>query len=150
LAGIRKRYANYPADKLNVGAVVVDSAGNALGYLQMALHGMPVYPEGLHTTKPGEAYIETIGVGPNARGKGVGTTLLVWAEATAKERGCTVLGLGVVNGNPASRLYDRFGFVAEEVDCCDSLCGAGIVFCLLGRPYGCCAQWGSTDMYKKL
>ncbi|MGW2300411.1 GNAT family N-acetyltransferase [Streptomyces sp. NPDC001809] len=45
------------------------------------------------------------------RGQGVGTALVRAAEALVRERGGTVLGLGVGDGNPrAAALYARLGY----------------------------------------
>ena len=43
-----------------------------------SVKGHPVYPLGLHTCHPGEMYIEQIAVSADARGMGIGTTLLRW------------------------------------------------------------------------
>ena len=51
--------------------------------MQLAIHPMND-KDGLHTTKPGETYIEQIGVATAARGKGVGKLLLQWAEAQVR------------------------------------------------------------------
>ena len=48
----------------------------------------------------------TIGVAPQARGRGVGTALL---EELLSRVGC--VSLSVETDNPAVRLYERFGFV---------------------------------------
>lgn len=54
-----------------------------------------------HTCKEGEAYIVVIAVSERARGKGVGTTLMKWAENWALQRRHTMISLTVVNGNRA-------------------------------------------------
>ena len=72
----------------------------------MAIHPMHD-KDGLHTTKPGEAYVEQLSVAAAARGKGIGKLLLGWAEARAREHNCRILTLSVLNGNPAMRLYER-------------------------------------------
>jgi ribosomal protein S18 acetylase RimI-like enzyme len=98
------------------------------------------FEEMIHIPKPNELYIDMLAVTKEARGKGLGTKLLNWAEGIAKERDFTILTLEVVNGNPAKRLYDRFGFD----DASSTWFGA---FFMLGRVHG---QFGSTFMVKKL
>ena len=122
-----------------------------LGYVQLA-----TYPtndkEYLHTTKPGETYIEQVSVASAARGKGVGKVLLQWAEARAREQQSTVLTLSVLNGNVARRLYERYGFqaVTSNDECTECLVGC-VVCCVVGRPYGMCdPHFGATDMKMKL
>ncbi|MFJ9580213.1 GNAT family N-acetyltransferase [Streptomyces sp. NPDC101191] len=45
------------------------------------------------------------------RGRGVGTALILAAEELARERGRTLLGLGVAHDNPrAAALYARLGY----------------------------------------
>jgi len=63
-----------------------------------------------------------------------------------------VLTLAVLNGNPARRLYERFGFVAEaRGDGCSDCIEACVVFCIIGRPYGLCdPHCGAVDMAKPL
>mmetsp|Transcript_11216 Transcript_11216/g.15725 ORF Transcript_11216/g.15725 Transcript_11216/m.15725 type:complete len:204 (+) Transcript_11216:62-673(+) len=94
----------------------------------------------IHSPKTDELYIDMLAVTAEARGKGVGTKLLNWAEGIARERNLKTLTLSVVNGNPAKRLYDRFGFEDAGSDFFMSTC-------LLGRAHG---QFGSTFMVKKL
>ena len=63
----------------------------------------------------------------------------------------TVLTLSVLNGNPAQRLYERFGFVVMPEDECEQCCAAAITLCAVGRPYGCChPHCGASDMRKVL
>jgi GNAT superfamily N-acetyltransferase len=94
----------------------------------------------MHTPQANEAYVDYMAVAKEARGMGAGTKLLAWAEDRARARGAVVLTLGVVNGNPAKRLYTRVGFVDTESFCCLS-------FCCLGMPHGRC---GATMMEKRL
>lgn len=51
---------------------------------------------------------------PDARGDGVGTTLLR-AIIDASRGRFDAIALSVREGNPAVRLYERFGFVTEQV-----------------------------------
>ena len=146
---IAQFYAQHP-ERLPLCGLAVDGAGAPLGFVQLAIH--PLHDkDGLHSTKPGETYIEQVGVAAVARGQGIGRRLLQWAEAQARARDCTTLTLAVLNGNPARRLYERIGFRAKPTDECGQCIGAGCVFCLVGRPYGACAPgWGATDMVKVL
>lgn len=62
-----------------------------------------------------EAYIDTVCVAPEARGKGIGTLLLQFAEELTKQRGYTKLSLNVeTQKEDARRLYERLGFVITE------------------------------------
>ncbi len=61
--------------------------------------------------RPGEAYVEFIGVDPKGQGMGAGAALLDTGEAMARERGLDQYVLYVaVDNEGARRLYDRFGF----------------------------------------
>lgn len=58
-----------------------------------------------------EFYIDSIAVAPIARGKGIGTELLHYAIAHAKQSGFKKVGLLVDLKNPnAQKLYERIGF----------------------------------------
>ncbi|KOY83830.1 GNAT family N-acetyltransferase [Lysinibacillus macroides] len=62
-----------------------------------------------------EAYIDTVCVAPAARGKGIGTLLLQFAEELTQQRGYTKLSLNVeTEKEDARRLYERLGFVITE------------------------------------
>ncbi len=54
--------------------------------------------------------IHDIAVLPEARGKGVGATLLEAVKEKAKERGCCKVTLEVREDNAARHLYERSGF----------------------------------------
>ncbi|GMI50278.1 hypothetical protein ScalyP_jg2000 [Parmales sp. scaly parma] len=144
----RKNYTRTP-DKLTVGGIAYETSTNApLGVIQCACHGH--YSE-LHTVKPGECYVDWLAVLPAARGKGVGTKLLQWAEERARERKCDRMTLGVINGNPAKRLYERFGFVTRYDGVVEAVCGVVFTLVCFGRPYGCLhGSCGSSMMEKKL
>ena len=148
---MKRRYESYPAEKLELGVVAILD-NQVVGHLQMTRKGLPVYPEELHTCKPGEMYIETICVAASARGKGIGKQLMEWSRQKAVATpGITMLTLEVLNGNRAQGLYERMGFVSQEQDCVDACCTSAMVFCFLGRPYGWCNPgWGATFMIQKL
>lgn len=62
-----------------------------------------------------EYYIDTICVHPNARGKGVGTMLLSFAEQVARDKNFCKLSLNVeTTKERALKLYERQGFVITE------------------------------------
>jgi ribosomal protein S18 acetylase RimI-like enzyme len=64
-----------------------------------------------HKLQEGELYIDTVGVLTEARGKGVGTSLLRFCETFAKERGFEKLTLMVIYENPkALALYKRLKY----------------------------------------
>ncbi|GMI12414.1 hypothetical protein TrVE_jg10366 [Triparma verrucosa] len=128
--------------------LALDSSGRPLGYIQLKGHGM--YCD-MHKVKPGEVHVESLAVLPEARGKGVGRKLLQWGEDKAKADGCSLYSLAVLKGNPALRLYERFGFVKKEADCVEACMANMFVLCCFGRPYGCCDQhFGAYDMEKKI
>ena len=62
------------------------------------------------------------------------------------------MSLGVVNGNPARRLYERFGFVAVERgrgcrQCVDDACMNCMICSFFGMAHGEC---GGVMMEKPL
>ncbi|MGM9950165.1 MAG: GNAT family N-acetyltransferase [Lysinibacillus sp.] len=62
-----------------------------------------------------EYYIDTVCVAPDARGLGIGTMLLRFAEEQARKFGHTKLSLNVETAKTkARRLYEREGFVVKE------------------------------------
>ncbi|KGR87189.1 GNAT family N-acetyltransferase [Lysinibacillus odysseyi] len=62
-----------------------------------------------------EYYIDTVCVAPDARGRGIGTLLLHFAEQQAKKLGYTKLSLNVETEKTKARsLYEREGFVVTE------------------------------------
>ena len=134
-----------------MAGIAVSKDGVPLGYVQLAIHPMKDQ-HGIHTLQPGEAYIEQIGVAAAARSKGIGKQLLQWAEERAREKHCTTLTLGVLFGNPAIHLYERFGFRQKPVDACEEWIVSPILVCfLMGRPYGLCdPHCGGVDMVKPL
>jgi ribosomal protein S18 acetylase RimI-like enzyme len=143
------KYMETNPSRLPSWGVAVDNDGRALGYVAMTFH--PMQPmDGLHTTKPGEAYIDQLMVSAAARGNGVGTKLLEWAEALARERNSTTLSLEVLNGNPARGLYERFGLEVQPADPCSRYFISPIfICCFASLPYGC-SHWGSVLMTKNL
>ena len=143
---IRRFYTKHP-ERLPMCGLAVGKDGVPVGYVQLAIY--PINDkDGLHVTKPGETYVEQICVSDAARGKGIGKLLLQWAEAKARAAGGTSMTLSVLNGNPARRLYERFGFVVvPEEGPCEHCIGGCVVTCLMGRPYGLCdPHFGAVSM----
>lgn len=136
-------------ERLATCAVAVRGDEEVVGFVQMTAHGMPqdFVSRMLHAPGPGECHIEMLAVSAEARGQGVGTKLLEWCEAVARERGARVLSLGVVAGNPARRLYERFGFVEQDQGTCERICASSMLCCLLGLPH---CQCGGVNMEKPL
>ena len=144
-----QREKQAPEHKALYAVAIDESTSKVLGFVHCCGHGMKC---DLHTPKPGELYVEELAVSAEARGKGVGTKLLQWAEAQAVARGDTVMSLAVLRGNRAQGLYERFGFEEQpHQDGCDECCECCFVTLCFGRPYGCChAGWGSAFMTKSL
>ena len=68
----------------------------------------------LENLAAGTWYVNAVAAFPDARGLGVGTQLMQWAEQRASELGLRGVSLIVSDGNPGARkLYDRIGY--EEV-----------------------------------
>lgn len=133
-------------EMMETSSAAVREDGTVVGFAHMVLHGMRRDPFAscLHSTRPGEAYIEELAVSADARGQGVGTKLLERCEEMARARGATVLSLAVVKGNPAIRLYERFGFVRLPDE---GVCTTLVVCCVIGLPHGQC---GGYSMEKPL
>jgi len=94
-----------------------------------------------------ECYIEMMSVLPEVRGQGIGTRLLQWCETRARECGAQTLTLGVVARNPAKRLYERFGFVDQEMGLFGACVGSAKLFGVFGFPHWGC---GGSTMAKNL
>lgn len=102
----------------------------------------------IHTPKPEEAYVSTLCVSSQARGKGVGGRLLEHAEALARKLNKKKLTLEVLNANPAERLYARFGFERVHEGKAEKCLNDFFACCLVGkREHG---KYGRTKMEKTL
>jgi ribosomal protein S18 acetylase RimI-like enzyme len=77
---------------------IVRSGGERAGFLVLDLNG------------PLGGYLQTIGVAPEWRGRGVGTAALAWAEARLFERHRNVLLCVSSFNRGAQRLYRRAGY----------------------------------------
>jgi ribosomal protein S18 acetylase RimI-like enzyme len=132
-------YRLYPDDKLATCGVVRDE-GKIVGMIQLQLAGQPGDPliPGImqHDPWPNEVYIETVAVAEEARGKGIGTDLLVWAAEFAAFKGARALTLDYVGKNPSAQLFARNGFqVVTNRDSVDVCCTGCFVFLFLGCRY---------------
>ncbi len=64
---------------------------------------------------PDEFYVDTICVHKDARGQGLGTALLHFAEEVASSHGFTKIALNVeTQKDKAKKLYERLGYVVTE------------------------------------
>ena len=147
--GVLKYMEENPSRLPTWGVAIEEGSEELLGFVATTIH--PEQPMvGLHTTEPGEAYIDELMVCASARGRGVGTKLLEWAEALARDRKCTCLSLEVLNGNPAVRLYERFGLQVKPAGLCYRLCFDPLFICCYASLHYGCSHWGSLLMTKPL
>jgi len=146
-----KHYRKHP-ESLEYSAVAIvaassDDPGRVVGLVKVSSYGVPQRWDDalMHEVKPKECHVISIAVSAEARGKGVGTKLLQWVEAKAREKACDRITLHVVRGNPAIRLYERVGFeiVPEDGPWCSDV----FACFLIGRPH---SQCGAHFMEKKL
>lgn len=141
----------YPTeDAMSTTMIAIrESDGKVVGFAQMTDRSMFRDPVNrcLHPLEDDECYIEMMSVSPETRGAGIGTRLLEGCEARARERGAKKLTLGVVAGNPAKRLYERFGFQDVHQSCFSKVTTCVSLFSLFGLPH-----WipGGTMMEKKM
>lgn len=150
-ADLQQEYQKCPAKMQITGMIVNSESGEVIGSVKMQQHGMPSatpLDACLHTTRPGEMYIDWMSVSASARGMGAGTRLLEWCEQVARTRGASFLSLGVLNGSPARRLYERHGYVRKQQGMCSSVCGNCVVCCFFGCPFSGHCGW--TVMEKQL
>jgi ribosomal protein S18 acetylase RimI-like enzyme len=89
--------------------VADDAAGGAIaGYAMVRLSSGPGWAQ--VDTPEAMAEIESLSVGREHRGRGLGSRLIHAVHADLRERGIELLTLAVFAGNePAARLYARFG-----------------------------------------
>jgi ribosomal protein S18 acetylase RimI-like enzyme len=144
-------YRKHP-EAMEMSAVAVkESNGKVVGFMQMSVYGQEreCYSQMIHRLEPGEAYIEQMSVAAETRGQGIGTRLLQWSEDKARENGATRVTLGVVHGNPAERLYKRFGFedVSHGGSGCYTCRTSMVISCWLGCPH---RRFGGKLMEKPL
>lgn len=128
-------------DMKEVCGVAISPQKGVVGICQLLFEGMPDIS---HTCKPGEAHVLVLAVDEKARGMGVGSKLLAWAEEVARERQCSYMSLEVINGNPATGLYERKGYVIQKKALWKRvaltipyLCGMSPLICVEGSPSYC-------------
>jgi GNAT superfamily N-acetyltransferase len=91
--------------------VAEDGQGAPLGFIHVA----PLWDYYLEESC---GHIWDIVVRPEARGRGVGRTLIAAAEEWARDRGYRLLTLNVfVENRAALRLYEALGFAPESMKC---------------------------------
>eukprot|EP00041_Stephanoeca_diplocostata_P024648 m.630958 g.630958 ORF g.630958 m.630958 type:complete len:215 (-) comp22568_c0_seq23:3008-3652(-) len=120
-----------------------EGTGQLLGCIQLQLAndvGDQHFPSDMqHNLLNGEAYLEWIACDPDATGRGVGSALIQWAHAFAKEKGAKFISLEVMRKNVgAVRLYRRKGYVVRcdpHGGPCDCLCAPCYVFFCFGCVY---------------
>lgn len=68
------------------------------------------------------AHLGRVIIDPERRGQGLGRDLVGFVLATAREEHLTLISLNVVAGNlPAIKTYQRWGFVADEIQLRDEV-----------------------------
>lgn len=100
IAGVQPLRAREPA-KISHCGLVRDGA-QLVGVCQMQILDDLCDPFIKHTLRPVDAHVEWMACSQKARGRGVGSALLEWAEHTAVANGATMLTLEVVRGNRAN------------------------------------------------
>ena len=96
--------------------LVAEDALEPLGYV-LFLDSMPD-----EVTGGAQAFIVYVAVEPEARGRGIGRSLMEAAEAAARERGLPYLTFMVTEENHAAReLYAQLGYVTERRQLCKRL-----------------------------
>lgn len=98
-----------PESPLN-GAGLIPGASARLVHPSGRTAGQVVTAGPVPWSKGSCGWILDIAVNPAAQGRGFGTALLAYAISGARSAGLATAGLSVTDGNPARRLYDRFGF----------------------------------------
>jgi ribosomal protein S18 acetylase RimI-like enzyme len=97
----------------DLGVVAEDDDGTPLGATWC--RALPADDPGFGFVAPDVPEL-TIGVVPEARGRGIGRRLLERLIAEASDRGIPRLSLSVELDNPAMALYERVGFVTVSRD----------------------------------
>lgn len=92
-------YAELAADNRWLQVVVDD--GRVVGYVDVAVQGR-------------DADLMTIAVSPDARGRGIGASMLVEALRSAAQLGAHHMFLEVASNNPAQQMYAAHGFATID------------------------------------
>jgi len=102
-----------PQSGLNLPQLIRAGGWGLIGYYlrhPLLLWEALTLPEGHH----GEYYIASVATAAEARGRGIGTTLIRHAMAAARNLGIQVVSLVVARDNPRARdLYTRLGFIED-------------------------------------
>jgi ribosomal protein S18 acetylase RimI-like enzyme len=101
------KYVDHWGREGDAGFVAIDASGQPIGSVTIRL--FPEADKGYgfvdeETPELGTAILKEY------RGKGIGTALMRTMMEEAKHRGIQAISLSVDPGNPAVRLYRRFGF----------------------------------------
>ncbi|MDO6586005.1 GNAT family N-acetyltransferase [Salipiger sp. 1_MG-2023] len=89
----------------NICLMVMDRGGAVIGTLQLSMTPSLSRKGALRAT------IEAVRIHADARGAGLGTTLIDWAIAEARRRGCALVQLtSDLSRTDAHRFYRRLGF----------------------------------------
>eukprot|EP00980_Cylindrotheca_fusiformis_P009761 scaffold2153_cov131-Cylindrotheca_fusiformis.AAC.4 len=142
--GFSSMHRNDPERCLRYGIAIEDSNDHdkVVGIIKLRHTNTSWIQSLMYRVQEKEVYIELIVVLPEKRGKGIGTQMLQWAESEAKEiYQANQLALVVTKGNPAKRLYERFGFDTRPRS------AFFLLVCAVGRPNG---RFGADWMVKKL
>lgn len=91
----------------DAGVVAVDAMGHRLGAAWYRLFGAEAPGFGFVAPDVPEVALAVVAA---ARGRGLGTAMLLTLKALACAHGCAALSLAVERPNPARRLYERHGF----------------------------------------
>ena len=104
LAPYRAAFAAIDADP-NQLLVSAELGGEIIGTMQLT------FLRGLSHKGETRCQIEAVRIAASLRGQGYGTTLIEWAIAQARDRGCSVVQLTSNNSRlDAHRFYERLGF----------------------------------------
>ncbi|WP_353828174.1 GNAT family N-acetyltransferase [Agromyces sp. SYSU T0242] len=110
LAGYRNAFAAIDGDPAQLLVAVDDAHGRLVGTMQLTL--IPGLSRGGAT----RMQVEAVRVAESARGLGVGTAMLEWAIAHARQRGARLVQLtSDARREDAHRFYERLGFAATHV-----------------------------------
>lgn len=100
----------FPTDAWSIEQFWRELAGEPRDYFVAEERGSVIGYAGISTISP-DCDLQTLAVDPNARGAGVGSSLLDAVFGSARERGATSMILEVRADNQAARsLYERAGF----------------------------------------
>lgn len=109
LAPYEAAFAEIAGDRQQV-LVVAEQDGAIVGTAQLT------YLPGLSHRGATRAQIEAVRIGSAARGTGLGSTLITWCVAQARERGCAMVQLtSDASRTDAHRFYERLGFRPSHV-----------------------------------